>query len=810
MPKLCALLVMLLLCPLAAHADSPRVQDGALRAPDWDAMHDSPLVLAGEWEVIWGKLVDPKEFDALYGGDHVNMPGRWNRSRAPGFKHSHGVATYRARLVLPAYDRALAFHLVSPNAAWRLYENDILIGGNGSISEVPSLNRPNYTSRIFPAHGGDNVLVLQLANFSHAFGGPGHPLTLWDRMLLRKKLDSMTFFYVLVLGVLLSIGLFHMIFYLADRHDKNNGPVHLWFGLLCFIIAVRISGIIPYFHIYYPHSPYWSYLKLVYLTLFLAPGVYLQFFRAAYPDYFPKRPTRLAVYFCFALSAMVLLTPERLYTHTRDFSIMLNVAVIAYSLFFTLKAMRAHQTGAAVIVVSNFIFFLTALNDALIYTEHAEGFDMTPFGILVLGLGYSYALMLRLQGSFTEAKHTSKALAKLNLELEKQVHERTRAFKAAAARAENSAQEGAQFIAAASHDLRQPLHALAMFNTALQRKIARSSLADLIEKQGRSIRNLGALLQDTLDTARAKTRNKQAVWGQFEVQAMLRQITDNFGIQAKKQGIGLVFSSDEGALVSDRALLQRVLGNLLDNALKAARSQVSLQACSGPKGWTFNVRDDGRGIHSDDAKSIFESYVSLRDEEPGNDGGYGLGLYVVREFCRLLGGSVHIASSTSQGSNFEVFVPHRQEGPGDTLNAGQSLPHELPRPGTRVLAIDDDPDIGEAMRAMLASWECECEIASSGKAAMACLDKGFRPQFLLVDYHLGGAVGLDVIEDIRQRAGASVPAAIITGATEPEIIEKIKASGVQLLPKPVPPERLAALLRACTASDQARLDGESG
>ncbi len=804
------------LCTAPARTMPERVKDGILFAPEWKFIEDSPLILAGQWEVIWGELVGPTEFDARYKGDLVTMPGRWNNENTPGFKHSRGVATYRMRLKLPPYNRDLAFHLISPNAVWRLYVDDVLVGGNGAISNNPKENHPNYTSRIFPARAGQSVLVLQLANFSHAYGGPGHPITLWDRAILQNKLDSMSLYYVLVLGILFSIGLFHLIFYLADRRDKANGPVHLWFSLLCFIIVIRISGIIPYFHIYYPESPYWSDLKIVYFTLYAAPGVYLQFFRAAFPDYFPKKLSRAIIAFCFVMAAFVLVTPESIYTYTRNFSIALNVAAIFYSLVFTIAAMRHKQPGAAVILVSNFIFFLTALNDAVIYTDHAYGFDMTPFGVLVLGLGYSYALMLRLQGAFLDAKQTSHALAKLNLDLEKQVHDRTRAFKAAAARAENSALEGAQFIAAASHDLRQPLHALAMFNSALRRKAGNNPLAGLIEKQGSSIKNLGSLLQDTLDTAHAETKSIEPTWRTVDVSDLFEQIANDFDIQAEKRHITLTFQDVQGTLVTDQGMLQRVLRNLIDNAVKAARSEVVVRAQSGPNGWTFNISDDGAGVAKEDVSRIFESYVSLRDEEPGAHGGYGLGLYVVNEFTRQLGGKVTIAATSNTGSDFQLSIPHHDHKTGPALGASNSTQNITPTPGMRILAIDDEPDILDAMQALLSGWQCSTRLAYDLDQAMAHIASGFTPDLLLVDFHLFRTDGLRVVRAIRQAMKQDVPAIIITGATEPSILDNIRTFGLHVLPKPIDPDQLAALLRAYqdqgvdNGSDQASLDGKSG
>ncbi len=772
----------------AAPAQMPVATNGVLAAPHWQYAKKTPLALRGQWQVIWGKILTPDEFDRQYQGDLVQMPRRWNTKNTPNFRHSYGTATYRLFLNMAPSQRDLAFHFISPNASWKLYQDGEVLGSNGIVSADPQQHHPNYTSRILPAKAGKSVLVLQLANFSHAYGGPGHPIKLWDRANLQQKLDGMSFYYVLVLGILFAIAVFHLIFYLADRRDRQNGPVHLWFGLLCLILVVRISGIIPYFHIYYPKSAYWSDLSLAYLSLFAAPGVYLLFFRAGFAKYFPEKTTKALIALCFAMTLFVLITPERIYTFSRDFAIALNVSVILYALCFTFVAMRGKAPGALVILIANFIFFLSALNDAIIYTDHAHGFDLTPFGILVLGIGYSYALLLRLQGSFLHAKQTSGALATLNLELEEQVGERTRAFQAAAAKAENNAHKGAQFIAAASHDLRQPLHALAMFNSALTRQVQKTPLADLVEKQGNSIRSMGILLQDTLDTARAETNNKIPLWADVRIADLMDQISNDFGIQAQQRNIRIHFSCEPGRINTDAAMLQRILCNLIDNALKAAHFEVSVRAVKHKMRWEFQIQDDGNGIADKDITRIFEPYICAHPQNI--HAGYGLGLYVVHEFTQLLGGQIQIANTSKKGSTFQVTIPHRTVAP--IFSDPQSQKEQIfPAPNLRVLAIDDEPDVLDAMQMVLRGWGCDVRTCTDLKQAQQHMRTGFAPQILLVDYHVYKTDGISIIHTLRAEFGQNIPAIIITGATEPNILQTIKDAKLDVLSKPVDLEQLA-------------------
>lgn len=769
-----------------------RVEKGVLTAPDWIFL-EGKLSLTGDWEVIWGELVEPVEFDQKHKGDYFKIPGIWNDVDRPEMHGAYGVATFRLKLKLPQYNKSLSYHIVSPNSAWRFYVDGVYAGGNGVVTTDPDEFRSHYVSRSFSAHDADSVIVLQVANFSHANGGPEYAITLWDEFKLVKMLHSMSFGYVLALGTLLSIGLIHLIFYLADRNRQEQSATHLWFSLLCFVLVMRIFGVIPFFHIYAPESIYWSDLNIAYISLFSAPSIYLLFFKSAFPQQFPKKITRYIIWLGLVMSVFVLVMPEHIYTQTKNFSIGLNVFVILYSLFFTALAYKEKQGGAGAILGANFLFFLTAVHDAYIYTNNGNALDLTPFGFMLLGLGYSYALLLRLQQTFYRARRTSEALEKLNLKLEEQVAERTRAFKAAAAKAENSAHEKAEFIAAASHDLRQPLHALAMFNLAIKQQISDPALSVLVEKEGIAINSLGTLLQDTLDAAKSDTLQRTPEFKDFDVPDFFDKILTGFEIQAENKNIKLSKNIDKAHIVSDPVMLQRILSNLIENALKAAKSRVNIGAKSDASGWVFSVTDDGSGIRQNDINKIFESYVSLDEQGPTERGGYGLGLYVVNEFTKVLGGTIKVAATSQTGSTFVLTIPHSPLA-AQTIQTSNDPVH-MPKPGTKILSIDDEPSILEAMQALLTSWKCHIETANDLEQALGHLSSGFVPDLLIVDYHLQDTDGLSVIKTIRKKFNANVPAIIVTGATESAILEKIKTAGFEVLSKPIDPHLLSVVLR---------------
>ena len=785
--------------PALAQTAQPVAKAGTLSAPGWDFTANKPLDLVGEWEVIWGALVPPDQFDARYQGDLFTLPARWNGVGKPGMNGAFGAATFRLRLRVPDYNRDVAFNMIAAHSAYRVFVDSVPVVENGLVAARPEESRANYVSRIFDAKPGDSEIVLHVSNFNHAFGGPGHPLALWDAQDLQRFLSMMSLLYGLILGVMAMIGLFHLILFIADRRDWPNASVHFWFTLLCFIIVYRVQGVIPFFHTYYPEGAQWSDLRLTYASLYAAPATYLLFFRALFPDQFPRRLNLALVGVCLGFLCVTLVAPDRVYTAIRNPAIGLNLIVIVYSLVFTIMAALKRVRGARVIVGTNAVFLATALNDAIIYTDQARGFDLTPFGILVLGLGYSYALLLRLQDRFNQARTTSAALEKLNVELEDEVAERTRAYEAAAAKAENSADERARFIAAASHDLRQPLHALALFNAALKRKLAGSPQADLLDKQEAAIANLGTLLQDTLDTTRIDVNHKTPEIAPLDLADLRDRLLGAFGPRAEDRRLALVIDAPAGQLSSDATMALRILSNLLDNAIKAARSTVRLAITPAPSGWCFSVTDDGAGFEMNRAGRIFETYTRLEDQHD-TVGGYGLGLYVVRAFTAALGGTVDVSSIPGQGSTFTVTLPdldHASD-PAAVAVAIDEAPALEARPA--ILAIDDDAVILDALSLMLGEWGARVRTAPGPDAARHILDEGFVPDLLLVDYHLHDGTGIDAVADLRARLGDDVPAIIVTGATQQSLLQTIRAAGFPVVTKPARPTQIIdAVTRAWRA-----------
>jgi signal transduction histidine kinase len=351
-----------------------------------------------------------------------------------------------------------------------------------------------------------------------------------------------------------------------------------------------------------------------------------------------------------------------------------------------------------------------------------------------------------------------------------------------------------RFLAAASHDLRQPLHALNLFVTQLRRETDQAEQARLVERIDASVAAMNELFSSLLDISKLDAGVVTPSVSDFPVDVLLKRIEMTFAAAAREKGLRLRVISNRAFIRSDFILLERILLNLVSNAIRYTVGGGVMVGCR-RRGDTLRIEvwDSGIGIPEDQRSSIFREFYQLPAAERDRSGGLGLGLAIVDRLCRLLGHPIELISQLGRGSRFVVVVataPRRRltEQPLETVT-DQTM-------GKLVLVIDDDALVLDSMRGALKSWGCNVVTASSGAAALACLAELERtPDLIISDYRLAdGDNGIRAIERLRKALSAPVPAFLISGDTAPERLREARASGYYLLHKPVLPITLRATI----------------
>ncbi|HXV11086.1 MAG TPA: GAF domain-containing protein [Burkholderiales bacterium] len=354
-----------------------------------------------------------------------------------------------------------------------------------------------------------------------------------------------------------------------------------------------------------------------------------------------------------------------------------------------------------------------------------------------------------------------------------------------------------RFLAAASHDLRQPLHALNLFVAQLHGEPDPAERRRLVGRIDAAISSMNELFNALLDMSKLDAGVLEVNVTDFPVERLLKQMETTFAEAAREKGLQLKVSSSRAWVHSDFILLERILLNLVSNAVRYTANGGIVIGCHrhGDR-LRLDVEDSGTGIPEDQQRNIFREFYQLPGPEEGRRGGLGLGLAIVDRLCRLLDHPVEVASTPGKGSRFSVSVPLVVEQPGLTEPATSTAPIADPLAGKLIVVIDDDALVLDAMRGMLRRWGCSVVTEQSETAALERLTGLQRkPDLIISDYRLAkGRTGIEAIERLRGALGETIPAFLMSGDTAPGRLRDASAGGYHLLHKPVPPMTLRAML----------------
>ncbi len=365
--------------------------------------------------------------------------------------------------------------------------------------------------------------------------------------------------------------------------------------------------------------------------------------------------------------------------------------------------------------------------------------------------------------------------------------------------AEAASQAKSRFLAAASHDLRQPAHALGLFVARLKQLPSDAQTRELVNGVDASVQALQDMLNAFFDYSRLDAQLTHASLRNFEINTVFDKLRTSFSETAAQKGLRLRIHPCRAWVRSDPVLLQRVLLNLLGNAVQHTPCGTVMLACrpSNQRGFLrLQVRDSGIGIAEEHQKKVFEEFYQVENPERDRNKGLGLGLSIVERSCKLLNHDLHLRSALGCGSTFTVLVPVGQAEESGLAKVAQDMTVLQDIHGMRVMLIEDDELGRAALKGLLQSWGCVVTEASSANSALEQMDHRLRPDFILTDYRLLGAQnGVDAVRSLREAAACDIPACVISGDTAEDVKELINTAGLLLLQKPVKPAKLRSALR---------------
>ena len=464
--------------------------------------------------------------------------------------------------------------------------------------------------------------------------------------------------------------------------------------------------------------------------------------------------------------------------------------------------------GLGLVAGSGWLVASRAVRPIAELTEAIERIGRGEQGRLEIDRG---EMLGRLQRGVNEA---SQALARSRNRMESELGRTAVELADRNARLEAASQSRARFLAAASHDLRQPLYALTLFSSALRAGETDPVRLTRVHHIEECVASLDHLFSELLDLSRLETGAVHASMADVRVDEVFDEVSRNFRMLAESRGLRLIVRKTDAWVRADRTMLTRILNNLVSNALRYTDDGGVLVGVRHQHdgGVRIDVWDTGHGIAREHQQRVFEEFYQVSHEHahPGErQRGLGLGLATVRKLAELLGCRIALASRPARGTVVSLVLAAGT--PSKQAQAMELADLPLDVSGLRVLVVDDETSILEGLRALLAEWGCDIRAAEHEAAALAALDGWMEPPDLVIsDLRLReGRSGVDVLRAIARhyRQDPQRPRfarLLVTGETRSDRIGEIAASRIPVLFKPVSPQKLREAMLAAVFANRAR------
>jgi two-component system, sensor histidine kinase len=402
-------------------------------------------------------------------------------------------------------------------------------------------------------------------------------------------------------------------------------------------------------------------------------------------------------------------------------------------------------------------------------------------------------------------RQAAKDLEQAKRQLDRRVAERTaeltelnERLRIAKAMADTANLSKTKFLAAASHDLLQPLNAARLFVSALLDSEVPAELARLIKGVDTALQSVDELLSTLLEIAKLDTGVVKPERSDFPVCALLEALAFEFAVVAqKKKKIELRVVPCSAAIHSDMVLLRRILQNFVSNAIRyTSRGKVLIGCRHGSEGLRIEVWDTGPGIPEDRQQAVFEEFQRFAQPESGRASGVGLGLAIAQRSARLLGHRLQVRSVIGKGSVFAVHVPYGRTAKPLSTDLTPAANPSYGLGEATIVFIENDEENLEGMTALLTRWSCRVLQAHTVSEALDRIDsERIHPDLVIADYHLNdGGTGLDAIVSVRRHCNLPIPGIIITADHAAAVQDVTHKAGYEILQKPIKPAELRSLM----------------
>jgi signal transduction histidine kinase/CheY-like chemotaxis protein len=758
---------------LAGGREDPAAKEGILDLRSLN-LSDKAVTLDGQWGFFWKKLIPPDSLNVAGMPLYIAFPQLWKDISLNGKAlPSQGYATYTLIVLLPKKRPRIGMEVPDVYSTYKLYVNGVVQVQNGEPATTPDKATPFWTTRTIALPSGERdtlVMVLQVANFWHAKGGPYKEILLGDKDLLFQKKNRDNAFDLVLAGCMFMGGLFFLGLFVFGRHDKTT----LYFSLFCILYSYRMVGTDGYvLHTLFTNLNWFITIRIEYITLSLGAVLFCSYTRYLFPDDTHPLVMKGMIWFCLLYTVFNIVTPPLVFTGLLNVFLAVMFVCIGYALYVNLRAARNRRSGSLYALLSTVIMLLILLLSNLHY------FGLIPPLKLIVFIGYLAFFFLQ------------------SLSLS---HRFADTFKKATHQAQQGLKAKSEFLSTMSHEIRTPLNAVIGMTHLLLGSKPRTDQKEDLDVLLFSANNLLSIVNNILDYNKIEEGKISFEQIPMDLIAISRNIVAGLKTAAQEKGIALLIEIDgrlDKKLIGDPTRTSQVINNLVHNAIKFTR-EGSVRLCirvnylsGGSATVMIRVEDTGIGIAKEKQNMIFDRFTQADSSTSRSYGGTGLGLAITKRILELQGVNLQLDSEPGTGSIFYFTqdFPMSNEAVGERREGSNGTVQTDLLKGISLLLVEDNPLNVLVAQTILENRGAIVDVAVNGQEALDMLDDG-RHQLVLMDLHMPVMDGYEATVLLRKR-GCTLPIIALTASTPKEVESEAFAAGLtDVVVKPFNPDDL--------------------
>ncbi|GAA3399697.1 ATP-binding protein [Paenibacillus hodogayensis] len=793
---------------IKADSFSEKAREGIIDLSRWDFAANGSVPLSGEWEFYRNQLLTPQHFQPSGAGDGVRpqlsglipVPGKWNRYMSEdGREAATGYATFRLQVRLNAQTEALyGLQTTNIRTANRIYINGREVGASGfpGVSDESSRSANTPYVGFAVVKGSVAEIIVQVSNFNYSSGGIIYPILFGDQHSIMNSREWNVSVDLMTSAAFIIPGIFFLILYRMRREDVSLRYLSL-FCLFALVYVLThgeklLADLVP-------DLDFEKFLRIQLVSSMLVHYYLLRYVHALVADKVSRTIILLFVVPTGLLLLLAVGSPTLFLSQLDSPYFLYSFLIVSYVAYALLRQLRRRSKEMVLVLMSVQSIAVIILVSILNVTGLLESQVLVPYEMLIFVIAQALLLARRFAESFREVEQLSQKL--LTLDGLKD-----------------------EFMANTSHELRTPLHGminiaeslLAGAGGALNRK-QQNDLSMVVSTGKR----LSLLLNDILDFSRLKNGDIALKRQAVDLQAVASSVLEVMSHMTGGKPIHFVqkWPDPMPLLDTDENRLQQVLFNLLGNAVKFThKGEIRLYADVRGRYVNVSVEDTGIGIPKERIEHLFQAFdEAAASADLDYNGGTGLGLSITKKLVELNGGEVAVRSEPGRGSVFSFTLPIAEDASQSeavspakkyaaesrtvdkTAAAGivPAIPAGQEGADYAVLIVDDDLINLQVLHNLLSVERCAVTAAQNGEEALSLLEKGRRPDLVIVDWMMPGMSGLELCRKIRERYSLSeLPVLMLTARSRPEDVQTGFGAGVNdFLSKPVEAVELRARVR---------------